>query len=136
MRLSEEQYNKFLGKSIDNKLKQSKYKNKKVVVNGIKFDSQLEANHYKTLLLLERAGAIKDLRLQVKFELQPSFNKNGKHYQAINYVADFVYYDISKEKTIVADSKGYKTEVYKLKKKMFEYKYSDLELKEIGGANK
>lgn len=131
MRLSEEQYKKFVGQAIDNKLKQSKYKNKKVVVNGIKFDSELEANHYKTLLLLERAGAIKDLRLQVKFELQPSFNKNGKHYRAINYIADFVYYDISKEKTVVEDTKGYKTEIYKLKKKLFEYKFPELELKEI-----
>lgn len=131
MRLSEEQYKKFVGQAIDNKLKQSKYKNKKVVVNGIKFDSELEANHYKTLLLLERAGAIKNLRLQVKFELQPSFNKNGKHYRAINYVADFVYYDISKKKTVVEDTKGYLTEIYKLKKKLFEYKFPELELKEI-----
>lgn len=128
MRLSEEQYKKFVGQAIDNK--QSKYKNKKVTINGIKFDSELEGNHYKTLLL-ERSGEIKDLRLQVKFELQPSFNKNGKHYRAINYIADFVYYDVSKEKTVVEDTKGYRTEVYKLKKKMFEYKFPELELKEI-----
>lgn len=131
MRLSEEQYKKFVGQSLDNKQKQSKYKNKKVVVNGIKFDSQLEANHYKTLLLLERAGAIKDLKLQVAFELQPSFNKNSKHYREINYIADFVYYDTTKNKTIVEDTKGYKTQIYKLKKKMFEYRFPDLELVEI-----
>lgn len=111
--------------------KQSKYKNKKILIDGIEFDSRLEANRYFQLKILEKAKEIKDLRRQVKFELQESYKKNNKRIQAINYVADFVYYDFRKNKTIVEDTKGFKTEIYKLKKKIFEYKYKDLEIIEI-----
>ncbi len=109
----------------------SKYGNKKVVVDGEEFDSQLEANRWYELKLLQRAKQIKDLRRQIRFELQPSYKKNGKTFQSINYIADFVYYDINKKKFIVEDTKGYKTETYKLKKKIFEYKYPELEITEI-----
>lgn len=109
----------------------NKYGNKKVIVNGIKFDSKLEARRYCELKLLERAKEIKDLRRQVEFELQPSYKKNNKIIRSINYVADFVYYDVKRRKTIIEDTKGFKTEIYKLKKKIFEYKYPDLEIKEI-----
>ena len=109
----------------------SKYGNKKVFVDGEEFDSQLEANRWYELKLLQRAKQIKDLRRQIRFELQPSYKKNGKTIQSINYIADFVYYDINKKKFIVEDTKGYKTEIYKLKKKIFEYKYPELEITEI-----
>lgn len=109
----------------------SKYGNKKIVVDGEEFDSQLEANRWYELKLLQRAKQIKDLRRQIRFELQPSYKKNGKTIQSINYIADFVYYDINKKKFIVEDTKGYKTETYKLKKKIFEYKYTELEITEI-----
>lgn len=109
----------------------SKYHSKKVKVDGIEFDSKKEAKRYSELKLLERAGKIKDLELQKVFELQPSFKKNNKTYRKTTYKADFCYFDNEKGKYIVEDVKGFKTEVYKLKKKMFEYKYQDLELKEI-----
>ncbi len=109
----------------------NKYKNKKIVVDEIKFDSKLEARRYCELKLLERAKEIKDLRRQVKFELQPSYKKNNKVIKSINYVADFVYYDVRRGKTIIEDTKGFKTEIYKLKKKIFEYKYPELEIKEV-----
>lgn len=112
-------------------IRKNKYGNKKVTVDGIKFDSQLEANRYCELKILERAGEIKDLRRQIKFELQPSYIKNNKSIQPINYIADFVYYDVNKKKFIVEDTKGYKTETYKLKKKIFEYVYPDMEITEI-----
>lgn len=128
MRLTNDQYKQLLNKSIT-----SKYKNKKVVVNGIKFDSQKEARYYTSLLLLERTGRIKDLRRQVKYELQPSFKLNSKTIRAINYIADFVYYDTKNECIKVIDVKGSKetlTDVYKLKKKLFEYKYQ-IEIEEV-----
>ncbi len=109
----------------------SKYGNKKIVVDGIEFDSQLEANRYCQLKILQRANEIKDLRRQVKFELQPTFKKNGKSIQSINYIADFTYYDLKKNKIIVEDTKGFKTETYKIKKKLFDYAYPELEIKEI-----
>ena len=109
----------------------SKYHNKKIKIDGIEFDSRLEAKEYQELKLLERAGLIKDLRMQIKFELQPKYKKNNKTIRAINYVADFVYFDVEKGKTIVIDTKGFRTDVFKLKKKIFEYVYPDLEIKEI-----
>ena len=72
----------------------NKYKNKKIVIDGIKFDSRLEANRYCQLKILERAREIKDLRRQVEFVIQPSYKKNNKTIRAIKYIADFVYYYI------------------------------------------
>ena len=109
----------------------SKYKNEKVVIDGIKFESKLEAERWKQLNLLQKAGTIKDLRRQIKFELQPSYKKNDIVIHSINYVADFVYYDVNKKGFVVEDTKGFKNDVYKLKKKIFEYKYPELEIKEI-----
>ena len=129
MSISDAQYRMLLNNSL--KYKESKYKNKKVIYDGITFDSQKERNHYIGLKMLERAGEIKDLELQKVFELQPSFKKNNKTYRKITYKADFCYFNIKEGKYIVEDVKGFKTEVYKLKKKMFEYVYKDYELKEI-----
>lgn len=104
-----------------------KYRNKKTQVDMYVFDSVLEARRYKQLTLLERAGEIKNLKLQVPFLLQESFRKNGKTYRKIEYIADFVYEE--KGKTIVEDTKGMKTDVFKIKQKLFEYKYPNLSLK-------
>ncbi len=109
----------------------SKYGNIKTVVDGIKFDSKRESEHYRDLKILERTGVIKDLILQPRYELQPKFKKNGISYRKIEYVADFQYYDTVTNNIIVEDSKGMKTDIYKLKKKMFEYRYPNLELKEV-----
>lgn len=109
----------------------SKYKAKKTEVDGIKFDSHKEANRYLDLLALQKVGLIQDLHRQVRFELQPSYKKKGKTIRAITYIADFVYYDTFKGEKIVEDTKGYRTEIYKLKKKIFEYKYPNLEIKEV-----
>lgn len=65
--------------------------------------------------------------MQPKFELQPKFKKNGKLFREINYVADFKVYN--NDGTIeIIDTKGFETTDFKLKKKMFEYKYPDLTL--------
>lgn len=107
----------------------NKYKNTKIVVDNIKFDSVLEANRYKELKLLERAGEISNLELQPRFLLQDSFKKNGRTFRKIEYVADFKY--IENGKTIVEDVKGIQTDVFKLKYKIFEKVYPDLTLKII-----
>ena len=109
----------------------SKYKNKKIIIDGIKFDSKKEGNRYIQLKTLEKEGLIQELKLQKEFLLQPAFKKNGKTYRKITYKADFCYFSVKEGKYIVEDVKGFKTEVYKLKKKIFEYVYKDLELKEI-----
>ena len=106
-----------------------KYNNKKTQVDMYIFDSALEAKRYKQLALLEKAKEIKNLRLQVPFLLQESFRKNNKTYRKIEYIADFVYEENGQ--TIVEDTKGVKTEVFKIKQKLFEYKYPNLSLKII-----
>lgn len=108
-----------------------KYHSKKTIVDGIEFDSKKEAARYQELKLLERAGKISDLELQQEYELIPKFKKNNKTYRKTIYRADFSYFDIEANKYIVEDVKGFKTDVYKLKKKLFEYRYTDLEIKEV-----
>lgn len=93
------------------------------------FDSAKEAKRYKELKLLEQAGEINNLELQPHFLLQESFRKNDKTYRKIEYVADFKYTENGK--TIVEDVKGLQTEVFKIKHKLFEKKYPELELRII-----
>ena len=108
-----------------------KYNNKKTVVDNIKFDSKKEAERYIYLKTRLKMGSIKDLELQPRFCLQEGFKKNGKTYRKITYVADFKYYDLVRKKIVVEDVKGMKTDVYKIKKKLFECRFTDLELEEI-----
>lgn len=107
----------------------NKYKNKKITVDDYIFDSIQESRRYKELKLLLRAGKIQDLELQPHFLLQESFKKNGKTYRKIEYIADFKY--IENGKTIVEDVKGLQTDVFKIKHKLFEKKYPELELRII-----
>lgn len=105
----------------------NKYHNKKCFYKDMTFDSKKEREYYVILEMMLKNKQITDLKTQVKFELQPSFKFNGKTIRSINYIADFTY--IKDGKLIIVDTKGYRTEVYKLKKKMMQYK--GLEIKEI-----
>lgn len=107
----------------------NKYRNKKVSVDMYVFDSIAESRRYKELVLLERAGKIKGLKLQPKFELQPSYKKDNKTIRAIYYIGDFEYYEGNKH--IVEDVKGVFTQVFLLKQKMFNFKYKNIELRII-----
>nr|DAG56517.1 MAG TPA: Endonuclease [Caudoviricetes sp.] len=97
----------------------SKYHAKKTVVDGIEFDSAKEAKRYARLRDMAAVGEIEDLRLQVPFELLPSFECDGVKYRGVKYVADFVYHRGGK--VVVEDCKGFKTAEYKLKKKLMAY---------------
>lgn len=108
-----------------------KYYNKKTIIDGIVFASKFEAKRYTELKLLEKQGIIKDLELQPSYDLIPSFKKDNKTYRKSTYKADFSYFDIENNKTIVEDTKGFKTPVYMLKKKLFEYNYPNLTITEI-----
>lgn len=108
----------------------NKYKNKKTVIDNIKFDSKKEANRYKELKLLEKAGHIKNLRLQPKFELLPKYEINGRKVRAMYYIADFEYEEVTTGEKVIEDVKGVKTAVYRLKKKLFEHQYQT-EIREI-----
>ena len=104
----------------------SKYNSRKTIIDGITFDSKKEAKRYVELKNKQDEGEITDLRLQVPFELVPSFTIeiDGKKRKRrnIRYIADFAYYENGQK--VVEDVKGRKTEIYKLKKKLFEYKYN------------
>lgn len=99
----------------------SKYHAKKTVVDGITFDSKREADRYLVLKSMEEDGDIEDLRRQVRYELIPAFDVDGRRYRPVYYVADFVYVEDGKE--VVEDVKGMITDVYKLKSKLFARRY-------------
>jgi hypothetical protein len=108
----------------------NKYRNQKVKVGDIIFDSKKEAKRYGELLLMQRAKLISELYLQPKFILQESFKDNkGKKHIAINYIADFQY--IQDGQIVVEDVKGHKTDVYNLKKKLFLARYPFVRFDEI-----
>lgn len=109
-----------------------KYHNTKTVADGIKFDSRLEAERYAQLKMMERAGAIRDLELQPEYELIPSFKKGGKTWRKTVYKADFRYILAEDDKTIIEDVKGSTaviTDVFRIKQKLFEYRYPELTIK-------
>nr|UVX79193.1 MAG: Protein of unknown function (DUF1064) [Bacteriophage sp.] len=99
----------------------SKYHAKKTVVDGITFDSKREADRYLVLKGMEEDGSIEDLRRQVRYELVPAFDVDGKHHRAVYYVADFVYREDGHE--VIEDVKGVVTDVYRLKRKLVAYRY-------------
>lgn len=105
-----------------------KYNNKIVFHDGIKFDSIREFNYYAKLKIMQKAGLIWNLELQKKYVLQKAFTFNGKKIREISYYADFVYED--KDGLHVIDTKGYRTDTYKLKKKLFIKKYG-VEIEEV-----
>ena len=98
---------------------ENKYHNKKVTVDGLTFDSIKEANRWQELKLMEKAGEIVGLNRQQKIELIPK----TKLYQARYYVADFVYFDKRANITIYEDCKGYRTDIYKLKKALLYWRH-------------
>lgn len=121
----------------------NKYSNIKTCVNGIEFDSRKEARRYSELLLLQRAGAIRDLELQKKYVLVPAqyetYERYGKKGQRLQdgqrlvekecaYIADFVYKEGGE--TIVEDTKGMKTKDYIIKRKLMLYVHG-IRIKEV-----
>ena len=98
----------------------SKYGNVPTLVDGRRFDSKAEANRYRELCLLERAGTISDLECQPRYVL-------GTGKRPPVYVGDFAY--IEDGKPICEDVKGVQTAVFKLKAKLFRERYPDIELR-------
>lgn len=127
MRISNSVYQKLLNNSIDTK--QSKYHNKKVQYDGITFDSIKEKSWYIKYKLMQQAGEIHDLQLQVPFTLIETFKLSDKTYRKTSYVADFTYYDENGNYHVI-DTKGFRTETYKLKKKLMAWKYG-IEIEEV-----
>lgn len=108
----------------------NKYGNRKVEVDGIRFDSLKEARRWQELRLLERAGEIHGLKRQVPFILIPSQRRNGKIVERpVKYIADFTYYGKDDE-LIVEDTKGLRTHEYIIKRKIMLWEFG-LQIREV-----
>lgn len=107
-------------------MKKSKYHSRKVIVDGITFDSVKEARRYRELKQMEKAGAISGLELQKKFQLIPSqYSEIGGKRKCIErecaYIADFVYWKDGG--MIVEDAKGLRTPEYIIKRKLMLFRH-------------
>lgn len=120
-----------------------KYNNKKITVDGIVFDSRREADRYRELKMLERAGVIQGLELQKKYVLIPAqyedFVRRGKNGRTLkdgrrcierecSYIADFVYQ--KNGETVVEDTKGMRTKDYIIKRKLMLFIHG-IRIKEV-----
>lgn len=108
----------------------NKYGNHRTEVDGLQFDSRAEARRYGELRLLEQAGIIEGLVIHPVYELQPKFKRGGKVIHAVRYEADFAYTESGKQ--IAEDVKGALTDVFRLKMRLFLFKYPDIELRVVG----
>lgn len=107
--------------------------------DGIIFDSVMEMKYYRDVLCpkVERGDVVK-FELQKPYELQPKFSHDGRNVQAITYIADFfvVYKDGHEE---VIDTKGCPDSTAILKRKLFWYRFPDVDyqwityVKKFGG---
>lgn len=108
-----------------------KFRNQPVEIDGHRFDSKKEANRYCELKLLQKAGEISHLELQPVIRLYsgttPVRGVSGRH---LFYKADFRYFDTKKDILVIEDSKGFKTDVYKLKKAFVQAMMPGLEILE------
>ena len=132
--------------SVHPRTQSSKYNSQKTEVDGIKFDSRKEARRYRELKLLEQAGEIEDLRMQVKYILIPAQREpdtvgarggiiKGKVIEReCSYLADFVYRIGGTSEEVVEDVKGYKDgsayAIFKIKRKLMLFIYG-IRVKEI-----
>jgi hypothetical protein len=98
-----------------------KYHNKKIKTEDGTFDSKYEYEEWCRLKLLERGGVIRNLLRQVPYVLIPTIRTTAGTLKQITYYADFVY----EENGIVCmvDTKGYETEVFKIKKRLLINQY-------------
>lgn len=97
----------------------SKYHNRKMIIDGIPFDSAKEGQRYLELKMLQRAGKIRDLSMQVEFELIPK--QAGE--RACKYKADFVYHMADTGRMVVEDVKGKRTRDYIIKRKLMLWRH-------------
>ena len=113
----------------------NKYNNKKTVIDDIVFDSKDEALYYEALKDMKAKGLIKDFELQPEFILQEGFEKDEKKYRAIKYTADFRVLT-NNDYSYIVDVKGMLTTEFKIKMKLFNYKYPNIELRLISRSVK
>lgn len=110
------------------KKKGNKYGAKKTTVDGILFHSKREAEYYGQLKMMKRAGKIKDFKRQVSFSLYAMCDYESK--KVCDHIVDFLVLTLDGKKE-VHEVKGMETDVWKLKKKIFEANYTFIPYKVI-----
>ena len=110
----------------------SKYRAIPTKVDGVRFASKAEASRYVELKLMEKAGKILGLELQPRFPLRVvlstgtirgALKATAGEYPVIgHYVADFAYENEMGQR-VIEDVKGFKTPLYRWKKKHVEAQY-------------
>lgn len=112
--------------------KPTKYRSRKVEVDRMEFDSKKEADRYMELSMMEKAGLIRDLDIQVRYVLIPEQrDEKGKLLEReCCYYADFQYTDTKTGNTVVEDTKGFRTPEYRLKRKLMLYVHG-IRIKEL-----
>lgn len=118
---------------IKPKAGKQKFGNEKTTVDGVKFDSRVEATRWQQLEMMEKAGIITNLRRQVAFELAPPVKLNGKTKPALRYFADACYTEDGID--VVEDTKSpstKKTAIYRAKKHLMATVHG-IEIREVTG---
>jgi hypothetical protein len=109
-----------------------KYNARVTLCDGYRFDSLAEARRYRELKLLEKAGEIRYLLVHPRYAILDKFTDSaGRKHRAIVYEADFSYVETATGANAVEDIKGVATAVWRLKEKMFLYRYPQLDLRVI-----
>lgn len=137
--MSEDEWKRLVKEKQDKN--ENKFRNKLATRNGIRFDSKKEAARYDELMVMLRAGAIRDLRLQQEFTLQEKYvTATGELVRAIRYVADFTYERKTSQQSFLPDGSLHSivmwekvvedvkspatiTPVYKIKRKMMQDRF-------------
>lgn len=111
--------------------KHNKYKNQKIVIDTIRFDSKDEGRYYQDYIKPRLvSGEYLDVEFHPKFTLLEKFVKDNKKFRALTYSADFRIYPKVGASYLV-DVKGMITKDFIIKYKLFNYIYYELELKII-----
>ncbi len=116
-----------LSEAIATPAKPSKHRNRKVLLDGLWFDSEKEGRRYQELVLLQRVGAIRDLELQPKVDC---YGANGE--RVCGYRGDFRYFSLELGRTVLEDTKSDWTRrlpVYRIKKKLL--RAQNIEINEV-----
>ena len=110
-----------------------KFGNKPTIVDGIKFQSRLEADRFVQLRLLEKADEITALVLQPEFQILRGFINpdTGEKTRSRFYVGDFQYIDNATNKMIVEDTKGMETPEFRLKWDLVKSLYPQYEFRKV-----
>ncbi|MCC6695251.1 MAG: DUF1064 domain-containing protein [Candidatus Hydrogenedentes bacterium] len=119
-------------RAVPRRGRRNKFGARKVTIDGHTFASTAEGKRYEYLREMQQRGEIRCLRLQPRYLLQPAYvDSRGRQVRRIEYVADFEYIECATGRTVIEDVKGVETQVFLLKKKLFERVFPTLQIKVV-----